>query len=195
MNDRKFTGLLLLSMVILLSLFMVVTVTKIPKCLSLNSAASNKQLQSLYDFYTIDGIVTYPNYYAGAYLNDEGKLVVLVTTTSNDIRSALKSATKNDDLIIDASATFSYNYLSDISNYIGDYYDLHIKEGDDGVWSNLNYVGIDEVNNLVEISLKDLSLVNEFINGIGLLEAFSSSGDTGASNLPIVFVTGSLLTD
>lgn len=68
MNDRKFTGLLLLSMVILLSLFMVVTVTKIPKRLSLNSAASNDQLQSLYDFYTVDGIVTYPDYFAGAYL-------------------------------------------------------------------------------------------------------------------------------
>lgn len=42
----------------------------------------------------------YPDYYGGAYIDDNGKLVVLVTNRTSDTKSLVKSLTQSSDIVI-----------------------------------------------------------------------------------------------
>ena len=80
----------------------------------------------LQEFTNISGIIDYPNYYAGAYLNENGDLVICVTEDSESVLSQLQFITQNDDLKISKKAT-PYSCLEAIMSCIWTTY-LEISE-------------------------------------------------------------------
>lgn len=59
----------------------------------------------------------YPDFYAGSYFDGEGKLAVMLTDSSPEIRQALMGAAGNSAVRFE-SATYSYEELTQISNII-----------------------------------------------------------------------------
>lgn len=64
--------------------------------------------------------LSYPEYYGGSYLNDDGKLVILLKNNDISIQRTLKSVSNNNNLIFE-SANYSYaeltQYILDILKY------------------------------------------------------------------------------
>ena len=59
----------------------------------------------------------YPDYYAGSYIDDDGKLAVMLTDNSPEIRQALTDAAGNSAVRFE-SATYSYEELTQMANVI-----------------------------------------------------------------------------
>ena len=57
--------------------------------------------------------MSYPDYYAGAYLNDEDKLVIKIKDPSANAKQSLQSITQNETLIFE-EAEYSYDELNEI---------------------------------------------------------------------------------
>lgn len=93
------------------------------------------------------------DYYAGAYLNNEKELVVLVTDDSLENRQELENITGNPDLIINR-AEYSYNYLksveSDINNYM-----LANYQSDDRLANTIEGVGLYDDKNCIIVYLAE----------------------------------------
>lgn len=97
--------------------------------------------------------IIYADYYAGAYLNDDKELVVLVTDDSLENRQELENITDNPDLIIN-KAEYSYNYLksveSDINNYM-----LANYQTDDRLANAVEGVGLYDDKNCIIVYLAE----------------------------------------
>lgn len=74
----------------------------------------------LNSFSSVDGTISYPDYYGGAYLNADGNLVVNVTELTDDIELAVKTATGNRNILID-TVDYSYSYLLGLQTQLIDY--------------------------------------------------------------------------
>lgn len=116
--------------------------------------------------YSINGIAPggFPDYYAGAYVNKDLNLVVLLAEdsikTNSSLASAQKavsSATDNPSLIY-SSAKFSYNELADVMNAIYQYKIANNSSvnGDDAPFT-IHYYAIDDYSNRVVVALDDIS--------------------------------------
>lgn len=90
----------------------------------------------------------YPEYYAGAYLDNNQELVILVTD---------KGVSQNSLMSVNATfetAKYSLNTLNEIMNTINSYVDNHRNEA---LSTNISGFGIDEKENRVLVSFTDLS--------------------------------------
>ena len=109
----------------------------------------------------------YPDYYAGAYIREDGKLVVLLTGVSKTHSDAICSLTRSSDVIFQ-TASVSYNELvSQRDDIIQTYERLknnHLKNSvADDLSALLNSfigIGIEEQNNRIVVTLTDISAEN-----------------------------------
>jgi len=108
------------------------------------------------------GDVKYPDNYGGAYLNEEGKLVVLIATP--DKSSGFKTATqefrelavvKGDGDILFQEANYSYAYLTELMNKLNE---LFLKNGSnpDSIWSQVKGFALLDDKNVISVDIIDL---------------------------------------
>lgn len=113
--------------------------------------------------YTVSGIPAggFPDSYAGAYVNQDLNLVVLLSENSIDSQNsliesqqALSSAA--DSNLIYTTAKFSYNDLVSAMNDIHQYHLQGNSTNSDALFS-IKYFAIDDYNNCVTVALDDTS--------------------------------------
>ncbi len=143
--------------------------------LLMNSYKNNTILRSLNN----EEEIVYPDYYAGAYIDDTGELIVLVTTSeaTDDIRDA----TRNQSITINYAQN-SYNELVSIKEYIEDKYDEYysiysnsVNDADQELLSaivNFTGLGISERTNKLVVSLSNIEA-----DDIELFEKYFLSSD------------------
>lgn len=112
---------------------------------------------------------SYPDFYGGAYINKDGKLVVNVCEYSDDIKTSLRSMAQNNSIII-SSCDYSYNYLLELMNDIRKYKSLNPNSD---LTKSFRMVALEEVENRLSVYLSDLSLVNDFKKEISNSPAIS----------------------
>ncbi|MBE7719942.1 MAG: flagellar protein FlaG [Lacrimispora celerecrescens] len=108
----------------------------------------------------------YPDFYSGAYLNDDDELVILTTNgvTSRQFLSNTNTITQQVE--------YSLNELNSIVETINNYLDNHKNEA----WlANFTGFGIDEKNNKVLVSFKNLTdeAIREFEDSVVKSDAIS----------------------
>ena len=111
----------------------------------------------------------YPDYYAGAYINSNGELVILLTNTKQDKIEAVKAFTRNSK-INTVAASYSYNELVAQKNSIfyaatslcDQIIDYRNPINDDLLKLKASFVGVgvDEEKNQVVVCLTDISDAN-----------------------------------
>ena len=108
----------------------------------------------------------YPDYYAGAYIREDGKLVVLLTNTAKTNTDAVYALARSSDLIV-STATVSLNELTVQRELIANAWQtLRQSKAEDMPDDLLNLLdsfvgfGIEERNNRIVVTLKDISEEN-----------------------------------
>lgn len=117
------------------------------------------------------GEVTYPDFYAGAYINEDGNLVVRTVNATPVECQYLKEISENPALIIDTSAEYSYQQLADAKEEIACRYVT--QRGN----SNRLYAlrVLDDKNTLqIELESTTPNAVNDFYNTYCTLSCNSS---------------------
>ncbi|MBE6952948.1 MAG: hypothetical protein E7452_05285 [Ruminococcaceae bacterium] len=105
----------------------------------------------------------YPDYYAGAYIREDGKLVVLLTNTAKANTDSVYALARSSDLIV-STATVSLNELTAQRELIANAWQtLRQSKAEDMPDDLLNLLdsfvgfGIEERNNRIVVSLKEVS--------------------------------------
>lgn len=128
---------------------------------------SNVQYTALLNsFKGSSGIIEYPEYYGGAYLNSSGLLVVTVTDMSPYIISSIIEATSNEDIIVE-TVDYSYNSLLDLQEEILDY---AINGQNQAVKDKIEVISVcDDTNDLVvSITDNDTNVISAVMSEISL---------------------------
>ena len=109
--------------------------------------------------------LSYPDYYAGSYINEDNDLVVKLTKDSLDKASTIREMTRSNDTVIEA-ATYSYNELTELKDSIwNEYltlyatYEKRVDEMDENLLLLLIAfvgIGINEESNCIEVSLRSI---------------------------------------
>jgi len=106
--------------------------------------------------FTIDGVCVYPDDYAGGYFDDDGYLIILTTRRNSDEISFKSTNPLITENVIYKYAPHSYNSLKSLqaflNAYMGNLSDLGI-----------NYTGILDNRNILEIGLSDLKTTDKVI--------------------------------
>lgn len=99
--------------------------------------------------------ITYPDYYGGSYINNNGELVVLTTNKDESTQSDIKSRAKSTDFKMQ-TCEYSFNELRELNLQITE------KFGNRELVDELKWVavGLDVEANKVCISLEDCSEQN-----------------------------------
>lgn len=94
----------------------------------------------------------YPDYYGGAFVDDKGDLVILVTDTSHQIKHNLMTYAKSPDISFE-KCIYSFNELNELNKELSSYF------SDQQLCEELTWEGsgIDVRKNCIIISLKDCS--------------------------------------
>lgn len=115
------------------------------------------------DVYTVSGIPAggFPDSYAGAYVNQDLNLVVLLSENSIDSQNSLIESQQvlssaADSNLIYTTAKFSYNDLVSAMNDIHQYHLQGNSTNSDALFS-IQYFAIDDYNNCVTVALDDTS--------------------------------------
>ena len=105
----------------------------------------------------------FPEYYGGCYVNDEGKLVVLVKEGESEPIRQLSQATRSSSMIYETSQ-YSFNELQQVVEEIRQ----KALAGNEFLFKNVSLYGISEKDNIVEVGLlyNTPSVVQEFKNKI-----------------------------
>ena len=109
----------------------------------------------------------YPDYYAGAYIQEDGKLVVLLTEVSKTHSDSICSLIRSSDVIF-KTASVPYNDLvSHRDDIIQTYESLknnslenHIADDLSTLLNSFIGIGIEEQNNRIVVTLTDTSAEN-----------------------------------
>lgn len=100
----------------------------------------------------------YPENYAGAYINDDGKLVIKVSdnalSTGTGNMKNIQGKVNKDDVEYEY-AEHSYNELLEVYNIVSDY--MVNEDMQDEVKKNISVVRINEVENRVDVTLNDVT--------------------------------------
>ena len=102
---------------------------------------------------------TYPAYYAGAYIDENGHLVVCVADglADADAMEAIRTFTGNPDIEIE-TVELSYRDLLDAQNEISESLSIARPQSDeDSVFATINGIYVDEERNRVVVMVQDLS--------------------------------------
>ena len=80
----------------------------------LNAFSETRLGRSLMRLEDLNNADVFPDYYAGAYLNGSGNLVVLLTQDTDQTRASIRSAAKKSDVLFQSApyASVSYTHLS-----------------------------------------------------------------------------------
>lgn len=114
---------------------------------------SNLEYTSLLNSFRTDYGSSYPDYYAGAYLNSDGFLVVRVCSLTDEVRLDVQQRTENPSILLEEAAT-SYNTLISLKNMVAEY----VKNNPDtSVASNLLSSAVLDNTSTLEIGVKDNS--------------------------------------
>ncbi|WP_040198099.1 hypothetical protein [Candidatus Soleaferrea massiliensis] len=127
-----------------------------PEALSQKSASqeeANRQYNQIYQQLP-DRSISYPPYYAGAYIDENNQLVVLVTEEGLAEKETLKKITGNDDLQIRLAA-YSYGYLQSLMDDIQAHMPEHVI--DDGQSLLITSAYIKDDQNCIMVSLNNLT--------------------------------------
>ena len=101
-----------------------------------------------------DDFRTYPSYYAGAYLNDMGNLVILVTVETPSVKNAVLESAGNNNIIFE-KANYSYYQLSSLQSQI------YIKYQETNKPYLITEIYIDDQNNQLIVAFDKLSTAAE----------------------------------
>lgn len=93
----------------------------------------------------------YPESYAGAYQDDEGKLVILIADSINNIHSYRDYA--NSDYVSIRAVKYSLNALNEVMDKINAYMREHPKGI---IWKNIDLVARDEIHNRIIVDVKQM---------------------------------------
>lgn len=94
----------------------------------------------------------YPDYFGGAYINDEGQLVVYVTDLNN-VPLLLGADDKN--VVIYQECEYSYNELNDTMDALNEY---KFANPDSDIAKNFNSYALLDKENRVEVRLDEFSV-------------------------------------
>lgn len=139
---KKIFCLIIATMLVLSNVFPIIASEQ----MELQDAAISKHIKLLESFKQTKGSAIYPDYYSGAYLNDNNELVILVKETE-----------MNYSIPIDAyvrPVKYSLNNLEEARDQIDAYVDANSNEA---IVSNISGFGILEDKNKVLVSLLDMS--------------------------------------
>lgn len=111
-----------------------------------------EQYASLLDSFGDSLEMNYPDYYAGAYLNSESKLVIKTANPSATAKRSLQAAAQNEALLFE-EAEYSYDELIEIKDAIFNYMEGHPDKGR----LPIELCSLDEENNRVVVYLQELT--------------------------------------
>lgn len=143
---------------------------------------SNLEYTALLDsFWGEYGRDDYPTYYAGAYLNSDGLLVVRVCELTDDVRLDIQQRTGNPNILLEESST-SYNTLISLKNIVTEYVE---NNPDSSIVSNLLSSTVLDDTSTLEIGVEDDSPAS---TAAIMAEVFPSTRSSALSSI-ISFVT------
>lgn len=129
---------------------------------------------------------SYPDYYAGSYIDDNGKLAVMLTDNAPEIRQALMDAAGNSAVRFE-SATYSYEELTQIANIIYE----KIKENEQSkkngthqpnICDDIRYAMLLDDKNVISVNIHELTeeKIQAFKNEIVVSDAiiFENTNDS-----------------
>lgn len=96
--------------------------------------------------------------FGGMYIDDEDVLVVVLTTSSEEIRDIVQKATPSQEVKFQ-EGKYTYAELEEVSNKI---YDTLLDKNDNGFYYSIQCFSVNVFNNTVEIGMLDLSYVDRF---------------------------------
>lgn len=125
---------------------------------------SNLEYTALLDSFWADYDGGYPDYYAGAYLNSDGLLVVRVCDLTDTIRLDIQQRTGNPFILIEVAET-SYNTLLSLKKTVTNYVE---NNPETPVASNLLSATVLDNTSTLEIGVKDSSAdsVSEVLSAV-----------------------------
>lgn len=92
---------------------------------------------------------SYPDYYGGSYINEDGQLVVYIAENKDSVLAL----SENENVIYE-SCKYSYNELLSIMDELNNY---KLRRSSDAIASNFNEFGLYDSENRVIVKLDDLS--------------------------------------
>ncbi len=98
----------------------------------------------------------YPEYYGGAYIDEKGELVVLVTEKTNTINSKVRQATGSSSIVTTELCNVSYNEMCYVIDFLSDKIDVLESQG-----VTIDTIGDDIMNGKVVISIVDWNYEKE----------------------------------
>ncbi|MEG0835035.1 MAG: S1 family peptidase [Christensenellaceae bacterium] len=145
---------------------------------------SNGQYEILLNSFTDqNNVISYPEYYAGAYLDTNGYLVVSVTDDSPAIMAQVQTITGNPNIIIEKKE-HSYNDLLSIKDSVINYYRNNYTAN--VATADITKVSILDDKNEVHVGLSSLSHASVISIAQGAFGTNTKSA--GNSERPVVFV-------
>ncbi len=125
-----------------------------------NQAESIAQYNKLLERFSVQnrsvaGEKVYDSRFGGAYLNDDGELIVLLTENTNENQALVKEYTEEPKILI-ATCKYSYNELNRIINTIN----LHLEELRK-LGADISSIYTDVMNNCVVIKVRNLNEYKE----------------------------------
>lgn len=158
----------------------------LPENFSVEDAArqdeSNAQYEAILNYFTQDGVINYPEYYAGAYMNNSNYLVIKATDAITDKNiQELRDVTNNSNLIFERDAEYSYRYLLGLQEKIINYCN---SGSNDAVIHNISETMVYNSTNNLEVVLNSNN-----ISDIRLLmsEIFDETSTRNIQQYPILF--------
>lgn len=102
----------------------------------------------------------YPENYGGAYINEQGKLVIKIKGDESQMNSYMSNISTSDANVTYEKCNYSMNELYKIYSLIIDYK----RANTNSISDNYSYVAISQTNNKVVVDLKDCSdiAINKF---------------------------------
>lgn len=127
---------------------------------------------------------TYPEYYGGAYIDEKGELVVLVTEMTNSVNAEVRQVTDNSSQVYIESCEVSYNEMCYVIDYLTEKIDALRNQGiiiesiSDDIMNGNVTVSIVNLTEEKEKNVRDLIDCSflEFVNSESVEEDASSVG-------------------
>lgn len=95
----------------------------------------------------------YPSYYGGAYINDKGNLIVLVTAPIDDCRDTIEKISQKENFIV-KHCQYSYKELLEVKEKIQK---IHNDNLESNIFKNITAYGVSDSENLIFVEMEVLS--------------------------------------
>ncbi len=119
----------------------------------LNAFSETRLGRSLMRLEDLNNADVFPDYYAGAYLNGSGNLVVLLTQDTDQTRASIRSAAKKSDVLFQ-SAPYAYRDLTETMNTINA--KVQNCANEHAIARDITSAGLSDQENSVTVWIKDI---------------------------------------